>query len=263
MASIHNTLIFRTPAHYNRANNRIERRGSSTVIKEMSDNDYTTFSEEDDVDVNIADTDDNATKVDAVFLKYKGDLTSWQFTPSGGSGSDVMRTVPDEIDNYEGDTVSLEVGGFKHDLYLMTTDQTATSVRMRFTGTDVQVYALMLLELGTSLNANATYTDITFDWVDRAGQVQNDPTGEGDRVETLGAERWKWEYRYSAWLNRVERKELEHFMQQYLNVVFAPEFSRHPERVYPAFWGDLEVRGRYYSVVKGAGDVIEFSVAEA
>ena len=115
MANLNNTLLFASPRNYSADNDRIEIRGTSTPVPEMVDNDYQTHSTEDDVDVNVADADGNPTQIDALFVKYTGDLTSWRFTPSGGSGTDVTRTVPDEITDYAGETVSLQVGGFKHD----------------------------------------------------------------------------------------------------------------------------------------------------
>ena len=263
MASLHDSLFFLPCRNYSDANDRVEIRGTSTLVPEMVDNFYETYSDEDDVDVDVSDGSD-ATDVHAVFLKYTGDLTSWRFTPSGGSGSDFTRTVPDDVDNIEGDTVSLAVDGFKHDLYLIpdTNDVSATSVRMRFTGSNVRVYALMLLEIGFSLPANETYTAMNFDNVKRVGGVGRTSGGRGSRESVLGEEREKLEYRYTALLERVKMKEFQHFMEQHLNIVFAPEFSRKPAEVYPAYWSDLRVRGRFYNAAKSM-NLVDYSVAEA
>lgn len=262
MANLHDSLFFLPCQNLSDDNDRVEIRGSSEIVPEMADNSYETYSTQDDVDVNIADEDGNATAVDAVVLKYTGDLTSWRFTPTGGSGTDFTRTVPDEVVNYDGDIVSLEVDGFKHDLYLMTANQTATSVRMRFTGSNVRVYALMLLEIGFELPANETYTDMSFDKVKRVGGVSRESGGRSSLESVLGEERQKWEYQYTALLDRVKMKEFQYFMQQHLNIVFAPEPSRKPDAVYPAYWGDLRVRGRYVNAAKSM-NLIEYSVAEA
>ena len=58
-------------------------RGATTIVSEMTDNDYTTYSAEDDIDVNIADADGNATRVDAMFVKCSG-VASHRGNPTGG-----------------------------------------------------------------------------------------------------------------------------------------------------------------------------------
>ena len=67
--SLHNAILFKYPANYNEANDRVTVRGATTVVSEVVDNDYTTYSAEDDVDVNIADANGSPTRVDAIFIK--------------------------------------------------------------------------------------------------------------------------------------------------------------------------------------------------
>ena len=266
MPSIHNVLLFKSPAHYNRANNKITQRGSSTVISEVSDNDYTTYSDEDDVDVNIADADDTATKVDAVFVKYKGDLTSWRFTPSGGSGTDFTRTVPDEIDNYEGNTVSLEVNGFKHDLYLMTTDQTATSVRMRFTGTDVQVYALMLLELMQEIDANTSeFLALNARQADRTGRIDPSPSGHVSRVRGSGREKRDLDWTVKIVPGETLIDDVDDFLftlEDNTHLVLAEGFSERPSLLYPAILSSTRIPIRYITDYKPHGYAMDLEVRE-
>ena len=66
----------------------------------------------------------------------------------------------------------------------------------------------------------------------------------------LGTERPKWEYNCSAVLENVKFKELAHWMEQQRSFVVAAEFSRHPDRVFPAVVG-RQVRGRYFNNIKG------------
>ena len=56
--------------------------------------------------------------------------------------------MPATVKNWEGTEVSTVVAGFQHDLYLLDSHFTATSVRMTFTGTDAKIYEIMLLEFG-------------------------------------------------------------------------------------------------------------------
>ena len=114
--SLHNAILFKNPANYNEANDRVTVRGATTIVSEMTDNDYTTYSAEDDVDIDISDADGTATRVDAVFVKCSG-VDSHRGNPTGGSGSGwTARTIPDTVENYAGDDVDTTVSGFQHDL---------------------------------------------------------------------------------------------------------------------------------------------------
>ena len=261
MTSLHDTLLFYPCRNYSDDNDRIEIRDTATPVPEMVDNDYTTYSSEDDVDVDMSD-DGNATRVDAVFIKSKN-VDTYVGTPTGGTGSGwTSRSIPDTVENYEGADIDTEIHGFQHDLYLLPTHFTATSVRLEFTGTDIEIYEVMLLEIGFEVDANVSYQDMDFNRVDRAGSVPENQSGAGQRVSVLGAERQKWEYACGVYLKRVKMKELLHWMENNPNFVAVMEFSRHPERVFPAFWGALEVSGRYFTVVKGNGNLIQFVVSE-
>ena len=99
--------------------------------------------------------------------------------------------------------------GFQHDLYLLDSHFTATSVRVTFTGTDVKITEIMLLEFGLEIDSNADFTEIATNFVDRTGVVHPDPSGglsairlrsEGDAIDgrsttrlrlSLGKRFWK------------------------------------------------------------------------
>ena len=84
MPTLSNTLLCKPPIHYE--DDRVEIRSTSTPVPEMIDNDYLTHSTEDDVDVNVADADGNATKIDLIGLVTKN-VDSYAFTPTGGAGA--------------------------------------------------------------------------------------------------------------------------------------------------------------------------------
>ena len=169
LVTLHNSLFFKEPLNYE--DGRVALRGTPTKIIEMTDNDYETFSRAANVDIDMSDSGGNATPVNYVVIKYKGDLKTYRFTPTGGTGSGFTRTLPSEITTYEGGSVSVDVNGFKHDLFPLPTQVTATSVHIEFIGTDVEIYALMLLELGIEIDANLDYLDMSFDKVDRVGST--------------------------------------------------------------------------------------------
>ena len=262
LASLHNSLYFYECRNYNDDNDRITVRGATTTVPEMVDNDYSTYSDEDDVDVNIADADGNATTVDYVFVKYKGTLTSYTVTPTGGTGSAFTRTVPTTIENFEGAEVSLEINGWKHDLFPLSSEITATSVRLQFTGTNLEVYALMLLELGQEIEANESYTNFGFNLVDRSGSIVRTPGGRGRRLPSLANARWKWEHNLTMIRDTVRMNQFRQWVDDNPNCVVSLEFSRDPEMVYPAFFPSLSMDGGYFTDVKSNGEQVSFSVAE-
>ena len=260
LAMLQNTLFFNEPITYD--GDRVRHHGTPTIIREMTDNNYETYSTVADIDVDMSDVDGTATPIDYIFLKYKGDLRAYTCIPSGGQGSNFTRTLPATVENYEGNPVSLEVNGFKHDLYPLSQRVTATSLRMQFSGTDVEIYTLMCLEFGHALDANSEFLKMNFDQVDRVGITSELQDGTGSRDAQLGAEREKWEYQFTVFLKRGEAKKLFYWMEQHLNFGFAAEFARQPSQVFPAFWGLMEVLGQPLTQNKNNGDRIEFSVSE-
>ena len=94
--SLHNSLFFKNPL--NSLPGRVERRGTSTIVNEMTDNDYRTFSLQTDVDMDVSDADGNATAIDYIFIKSQN-LDNYAFTPSGGAGSGFTgRSMPESVD---------------------------------------------------------------------------------------------------------------------------------------------------------------------
>ena len=263
--ALSNVIFFRDPVNYQ--DGRITEHGTTTIISEMSDNSYSTYSSQNDIDINMEDANGSPTTVDAVFIKYQGNLSSYVFTPTGGAGSAFTRTVPTTIDTYEGTTTSLEIDGFTHDLYELTTDTTATSVRMQFTGTP-SIYALMLLESGVEITTNGTgrsFSRIVPVRVDRTGSLRRMPNGGIRRVQPIGATRRKWEVDLQIEFRRnatLTAKDFTYWQERNENCVFANEFSRNPDEVYPASFMDLEMASPYRTLWKPQGKRIAFRIGE-
>ena len=264
--SINNVIFFRDCINYQAG--RITERGTTTVISEMSDNSYDTSSTEADIDVNMEDASGSPTKIDAIFLKYTGDISQYVFTPTGGVGSAFTRIVPTTVDTYEGTTTSLEIGGFKHDLYELTTGTTATSARMQFAGTNIGICALMLLERGVEITTNGTgrsFSRIVPVRVDRTGSLRRMPNGGIRRVQPIGATRRKWEVDLQIEFRRnatLTAKDFTYWQERNENCVFANEFSRNPDEVYPAAFMDLEMASPYRTLWKPQGKRIAFRIGE-
>ena len=264
--SLDNVIFFRDPVNYQ--DGRITQHGTTTVVSEMSDNSYSTSSSETDIDINMENAAGGATRIDAISLRYTGDISQYVFTPTGGIGSAFTRTVPTTIDTYEGTQNSLEVDGFTHDLYEITADTTATSVRLQFSGSNIRIYALMLLESGVEITTNGTgrsFSRIVPVRVDRTGSLRRMPNGGIRRVQPIGATRRKWEVDLQIEFRRnatVTAKDFTYWQERNENCVFANEFSRNPDEVYPAAFMDLEMASPYRTLWKPQGKRIAFRVGE-
>ena len=163
--------------------------------------------------------------------------------------------------------MSLEVDGFKHDLFELASEMTAESVRLQFTGTNVKIYALMLLELGLEIHANRDWSRIHPVKVDRTGQIHPNPRGGLRKVQPIGAEREKWEYLLTLLsiegVTEIKYKDFLWWKAAYPNCVMAREFTRFPDEVMFVTFPDSRIRiqprsDRY----KGAGDRVPFRIAE-
>ena len=262
--TLNNTLFFKDPKNY--LPGRIRRHGTGVVINTATDNDYNSFTTETDLDIDISDGV-NPTAVTHLFLKYKGALTTYTITPLGGTGAPFMRTVPVEVQNWEGDTVSLEVDGYKHDLFEVPAGITGTSLRLELTGTNVQIFNLFVLELGLEINANGDWSRIHPVEVDRTGQVDRFAGGGLRYVEQIGATRNKWEYDLTLLsidgTTEILYKEFLRWKAAYRNCAFSREFTRFPDEVMLVTFPQLETRIQPRSALyKGAGDRLPFRVAE-
>ena len=171
--SIHNTIFFHYPRNYLDSGSRVTVHGNASQIdREATDNDYQSFTSQTDLDVDISENG-LPTRVDAVYLLSSG-IDTHRADATGGVGNGyAARVIPNTVTRYDGESVSTVFGGYQHDLYLLDTHFTATSVRFRVTGNNARIYALMLLEIGVSLDANKRdFQAISGALVSRTSQVK-------------------------------------------------------------------------------------------
>ena len=171
------------------------------------------------------------------------------------------------MENWEGTHISTTVLGFQHHLLLLDQHFTATSVRVQFEGTNVEVYEILLLEFLLEIDANGDFTEISPDYVDRSAVIHSDPGGGVRRGSPLGAERPKWETNYIVKIvpGKTLLESVDEFVYQMganPNVVHTQEFSRYPARVYPASFLLTRVPTRLRGDDKLRGDVVQFRVGE-
>ena len=196
------------------------------------------------------------------------DIERHSAEPTGGTGSGYSnRRMPSTVKNWEGTDVSTVVAGFQHDLYLLDSHFTATSVRVTFTGTDVKITEIMLLEFGLEIDSNADFTEIATNFVDRTGVVHPDPSGGISYTPPLGGGRDRWQIDYAVKV--VPGKTLLETPEDFLywraknrNHVFCMEPSRFPWRIFPAVFVGKSVPVRYRTDDKTGGEILNFRVAE-
>ena len=265
LAMLQSTLFFKPLITYE--SDRVTRHGTTTIIREMTDNNYETFSSASDVVINTADADGNhPTRIQFIALKTKK-VERYSFIPLGGTGTGFSnRAMPTHFVATGGEAIPTVVNGYQHELYPLPEPVTATSVRMQFHGTDVEIYVVMLLELIAEI-PDGEFLDILPDKVDRTGRIIPFPDGSVDRENVIGAERWKWETEYILEVLPSETSfdavpKVLKFIGDNPHIVHAEEPARHPERIYPAEMVSLEISEELQGKYKGSGHIVPFSVAE-
>ena len=254
--------------------------GSRSQYREVADNDYATFTDKTSMLLNI-DTAGNgmgdARAFTHIFLKSKG-VASYAIAltdPEPGIGL-TDRTLSVSVTNDSGDVVDTFIDGDQHDLYDLETiiSQTqklkAKAITLTFTaisGQTARIYEVMILDRLLTINSDGGLSQIDYDSMD-LGTVEPDLRGRLSYVPPIGGERDKWLANltlYSPRRGRRERlaDELISFIRLYKNFVFAPEYNRYPDRVYPALWPNPQTQIRYLSKWKGGGRRVRFSVREA
>ena len=248
--------------------------------REVADNDYNTFTDQTSMLLNIdtaGDGSGTARPFTDIFVKGTGiESYTAAFTNPENITSPAARTLPETVKNDSGDTVSTTVDGYQHDLHDLWTDESTTkpkakSITLTFTavtGQTPRIYEVMVLDRLLTLNSDGGFSRIEYDSLD-LGSYEPDLRGRLGYVPPIGAERDKWIVNLTLFAPRraadrgVIADNLLHFIRRYKNFVFAGEYNRYPERVFPAGWGDARTAIRYISRWKGAGRRVSFSVREA
>ena len=214
-----------------------------TPIRTIADNNYNTYSDSNDyafITHGILPTAE--TRITHVFIKGTGIVSYTISIPSGsGTGSTVTRTLPTTVDNLEGDPVPILVEGYQNDLFKLTTSGGAdnpfncTRVEISLTGTSPRLYEIMLLDLQYELQVGQDYFQINPRKVDRKAGLHTSTTGTVTRYSAANSHRNKWEIEYGVrFLQPYAYRPLLKFQENNDNFVFAQEYTRYPDRVFPA-----------------------------
>ena len=254
--------------------------GSRSQYREVADNDYNTFTSETSMLLNIDATGDGmgaAREFTDIFIKCSG-VRSYTaaFTNPEHITSPATRTLPQMVTNDSGDSVPIIVDGFQNDLFSLWDDSglnpppkpQAKAVTLTFTGTSPRLHEIMILDRRLSLNSDGGLSRIEYDSID-LGTVEPDLRKRLSYVPPIGGERDKWIANLTLLSPRtgVTRDTIADalisFIRRYKRFVFAAEYNRYPDRVFPALWPNPETQIRYLSRWKGAGRRANFSVREA
>ena len=247
--------------------------------KAVADNNYATFTAQTSMLLNIDSAGDGTGTARAftdIFIKATG-VESYTIAltdpePSGLSFND--RTLLETVKNDSGDTVETTINGYRHDLHSLWTDEStakpkAKAITLTFTAATretARIYEIMILDRLLTLNSNGGFSRIEYDSLE-SGSYEDDLRGRRSYVPAIGGERDKWLVNLT--LNSLRgtardtiADELLHFIRGHKTFVFAPEYNRYPDRVFPAGWADAQTAIRYLSKWKGAGRRVNFSVRE-
>ena len=255
--------------------------GGRSQYRAVADNNYATFTEQTSMLLHIdtaGDGSGTARPFTDIFVKGTGVASySAAFTNPENITSPQARTLPASVTNDSGDTVSItDVDGFQNDLHNLWTDEKtakpkAIAITLTVTpktGETPRIYGVMILNRLLTLNSDGGFSRIEYDNLGM-GSYENDLRGQLTYVPALGGTRDKWLVNLTLNSLRAGNSrdtiadDLLHFIRRYKSFVFAPEYHRYPDRIFPAGWGDAQTAIRYISRWKGAGRKISFSIREA
>lgn len=220
--------FFNFPINYQYDHNAFDNSVAPRVIDNRpNDNNYSTFSPSTSLLFQThGDTLTDNSRITHVFIKGKN-LTDYTIAvPSGqGTGTGLTtQTIPaDQV-----------VNGIQHDLRAIG-PLMASEVSLTVTGTNTEIIEVMFLE--SVLDLQNYYTAIQRALIDVGASVRQNIAGGTFKVGGL-ADREKWNVAFEAIFLPDSITDGDAFLralQENKNFTFAEDFSRWPDRVYPAY----------------------------
>ena len=214
-----------------------------TAITSIADNNYNTSSDATTFTFKTHQIlASQSTQITHVFVKCSGVVSYEISVPTGmGTGTTETRTLPSTVNNAEGEPISITVGDWQNDLFKLTAPFNATEVQIIFTGTDVKIAEVMLLNLVLDF-PQSHYFEITPTKTDRRGGLHENTSGGITRFSAANGRRSKWSIDYDAQFTApYGYRDLLDFFERYDNFVFEMEYSRYPDRVFPAVFENFDI----------------------
>ena len=162
---------------------------------------------------------------------------------------------------------AVNLSGFSAGTVSITADSgvmNATEVQLVFTGTNVRIYEIMLLEFLYEFDNERSFLSIDPTFQDNS-LIQTNIRGETTRIQSL-ASRGKWTVGYRALFGDYAVRDYRGFMEllrNHRNFVFSQQFERYPERVFPATWGNTDFGQAYFTRRISSGTVVDFNIQES
>ena len=251
--------------------------------REVADNDYNTFTDQTSILLNIdtaGDGSGTAREFTDIFVKGTG-IASYTAAFTNGvnlpNPSPFPRTLPQLVTNDSGDRVPIDIDGYQNDLHNLWTDENqlgakpkARSITLTFTAATSQplrIHEVMILDRLLTLDSDGGFSRIEYDSID-LGRLEPDLRKRLSYVPPIGGERDKWIANLTLLSIRkgtvrdTIADDLIYFIRRYKHFVFAAEYNRYPDKVFPAGWPDARTAIRYIGRWKAAGRRASFSVRE-
>jgi len=261
-----------TPIHYLRGRQAYSISGGQrTPAPFVQDNDYRTYSTQTEFALQTFGVNERtATVIDYVFVKCSG-VQSYSLSVPAGSGTGngfSNRVIPQYTvaDSITIDTFYTDSQGrvIQHDFFPLGSDRlTCTEAELTFSGTDIRIYEIMLLQGILVVTPEDLFNNIEHIKVSNTLNKTN-IRGDNFTIRSL-ASRGKWSSRYTAFFNLRTQPPIDtmiDFIENNKNFVFVPEWNRFPSRVYLATWGTNTFPARYRSRYINGGTMLDFEVLE-
>lgn len=250
-------------------NDTSRNKSGETVIAAFGDGRRDTFSDETTYrflthDVNATPSVRAATRISHIYVRGKNIATYRVSVPTGfGTGTPATRTMPTSLQNPEGRTISIVREGVAADLFALPTPFSATAVDMTLTGTDIEVYSVLILNEVLAMDSDTHFIQMRATLEQHTSAHFQNVRGQRFRYSIAPEQSWKWGVAYGArFIGDADYTALLEFMQQHQHFAFAEDYTRYPQRVYPATFKNYGVTLEFITRWKGSGTDIYFEIAE-
>jgi len=219
-------------------------KSGSVLVREVADNNYKTFSDRTSYAIKTH-RQAMPTKMTHLCVKTKG-VDSYEVQGS------FNRTMPSNTSRF----------GFQQDLFEFPETLYDEDLSVEFTGTDVAIYEIMVLELALFFHEDKRFVAERHTKVNATGGTHISTEGEATGYRRRGAHRWYWRSDYSCIFEADAYDTFLLWLSENPVVVFCPGIQRFPNRVYPASHIKNEYAAVPRSSVQSAGSLLDFTMAE-
>ena len=211
----------------------------------VDDNDYETHSTETTHTFDVE-------AVSHIFLKATG-VTSYQVQTLVSNAWATQETITPTQKAYR---------GYDNSLTKLTTRLAADRVRLVFTGSNIEIYAVMCLDRGGEI---LTDTQSLLSKTDRTGIIHEGQGGGLERARVLQSQRMKWGIDVRATFGHFDDfivDDVLDWINAYPNFVFSYLPKKFPWRTFPATWTDQRFQQAFLTTILQNGDYLQMNVKE-